>query len=402
MAQFDFDGRVEIAVVNRRSAARDVRIRPLSRGLKSEQRGDTAVFALDRPENLSIEFGGDIFHNLHLFANPLDTRRPKRLSRRDKSLIYFAPGVHRLPGDSLLIPSGATVCIDGGARVYGRLIVRDAHDISICGRGEVHPEGRGAGISVERSHDVSVDGVILTRLPVGESRRVRVTNVKAVSSYGWGDGMNVFAASDISYDRVFCRNSDDCTTVYATRKGFTGSSRNVTMTRSVLWADVAHPIMTGLHGNVARPDTIERIEYDDIDILDHCEGQTDYQGCLAISCGDDNLVSDITFRNIRIEDFRQGQLVNFRIFYNRKYCLAPGRGIRNVLLKDVAYTGSRSELSIIAGYDDQRRVSGITFDNLTINGVHICDTMPGKLKWWKTADLARIFIGEHTDGIEFK
>ncbi len=49
-----------------------------------------------------------------------------------------------------------------------------------------------------------------------------------------------------------------------------------------------------------------------------------------------------------------------------------------------------------------RRVSGITFDNLVINGVRISDDMPGKPKWYKTGDMARIFIGEHVDGVVFK
>ncbi len=111
---------------------------------------------------------------------------------------------------------------------------------------------------------------------------------------------------------------------------------------------------------------------------------------------------DVTFDNIRVEDFRQGQLVNIRIFYNKKYCLAPGAGISNILFKDVSYNGSGDELSIIAGYSDDRKVSDITFENLKINGTKIHDDMPGKPKWYKTGDMARIFIGEHVDNVVFR
>ena len=62
-----------------------------------------------------------------------------------------------------------------------------------------------------------------------------------------------------------------------------------------------------------------------------------------------NLVRNVRFENIRIEDFRQGQLVNLRIFFNKKYCAAPGRGIENVIFKDITYNGENAELSIIAG-----------------------------------------------------
>lgn len=53
----------------------------------------------------------------------------------------------------------------------------------------------------------------------------------------------------LAKERAFCRNSDDCTTVYATRKGFTGGADDITMQNFTLWADVAHPIFIGFHGN---------------------------------------------------------------------------------------------------------------------------------------------------------
>ena len=407
MAYFDFSGTVEVRVVHNRGAVEAARVRPLSQGIKPSVQGDTLTFSLSRPANLSVEVNGDIFHNLHLFANPLDARRPsakeiKRAGRKGSKLVYFAPAVHRLPGDTMRVASGSTVYVDGGARVLGTLIVDGERDVRIYGRGEVHPAGRGAGVYVKRSKKVEAEGIIVTQLPVGQSDSVAVTNVKAISSYGWGDGMNAFASSNVRYDSVFCRNSDDCSTIYATRMGFKGSCKNILMENSTLWADVAHPIMIGIHGNVEEPDTIENITYRNIDILDHQERQLDYQGCFAINCGDENLIRNLVFDNIRVEDFRLGRLVDIRIFYNKKYCLAPGRGIHNVLFKDIVYNGGRSELSIIAGYDDSRKVSGITFDNLVINGVRITDDMPGKPRWYKTGDMARIFIGEHVDDVVFK
>lgn len=413
MAYFDFDGEIEVAVRSNKAAVDSARVRPLSYGIEPAVNGETLTFTLSRPANLSVEVNGDIFHNLHLFANPLDAHRPsakeiKRAGRKGSKLVYFGPGVHRLPGDTLHIESGQTVYIDGGARVYGELIAEGVRDVRFYGRGEVHPRGRGFGISVRRSKNIEANGPIVTQIPVGGSDSVSITNVKSISYYGWGDGMNVFASNNVRYDSVFCRNSDDCSTVYATRKGFVGGCRNISMENSTLWADVAHPIMIGLHGSAteigpdAPADTIQNIVYRNIDILDHQERQLDYQGCFAIDCGDNNLVKNITFDDIRIEDFRQGRLFDIRIFYNKKYCAAPGSGVRDVLFKDIVYNGGNSELSLIAGYSPERKVENITFENLTINGVKISDDMPGKPKWYKTGDLARIFIGEHTENIVFK
>lgn len=407
LGYFDFSGEVEVKVRFCHGNIETARVRPLSYGIVPTVTDSVLTFRLDRPRNLSVEVNGDIFHNLHLFANPIDVNNPlegttlKKLKLR-RDLIYFGPGVHRLPGDTLNVPSGKTVYVAGGAVVKGCIRAVNVRDVKILGRGKVHPEGRGAGLSIVNSKNVLVDGLISTQCPTGGSDSVTIRNVKVISSYGWGDGLNVFASNNVLFDGVFCRNSDDCTTVYGTRMGFVGGCRNITMQNSTLWADVAHPIFIGIHGNVENPEVLENLNYVNIDILDHKEKQLDYQGCLAINAGDNNLIRHVRFENIRIENFRQGQLLNLRIFYNKKYCQAPGRGIEDVLFKDIVYTGSNAEVSQIIGYDKERRVKNIRFENLVINGVRIADNMPGKPTWYKTGDMARIFVGEHTEGVTFE
>ena len=102
------------------------------------------------------------------------------------------------------------------------------------------------------------------------------------------------------------------------------------------------------------------------------------------------------------ENFRQGKLFDLRVAWNRKYCRAPGRGIENITFRNIRYDGDRSELSLLIGYDGQRKVRNVRFENLRINGVHICDTMPGKPAWYKTGDMARIFVGEHVENVTFE
>lgn len=105
------------------------------------------------------------------------------------------------------------------------------------------------------------------------------------------------------------------------------------MRNSTLWADVAHPIFIGLHGNSERSDTIENLRYENIDILGQAEPQVDYQGCLAINCGDNNLVRNVVFDNIRIEQIEQGCITQVKVGYNQKYCTAPGRGVEDITFR---------------------------------------------------------------------
>lgn len=397
MATFDFSEKVEIAVTYNKGEIDSARVRPLSYDIPFTIEGNTLQFSLEKPANLSVEVNGDIFHNLHLFANSLDTFK---VDKKNPDLIYFGPGIHRFEGGEFRIPSGKTVYVAGGAVMMGRMLIENVHDVKLLGRGIIDPSVK-MGIRIANSRNVYVEGLMATQCATGGSDSVTIRNVKVISYFGWGDGMNVFSSRNVLFDRVFCRTSDDCTTVYGTRLGFEGPSSNITMQNSTLWADVAHPIFIGIHGNVDKPEILENLNYVNIDILDHKEKQLNYQGCLAINAGDENLIRNVRFEDIRIENFRQGQLVNLRIFFNEKYCKAPGRGIENVVFKNVSYTGNRAEISVIEGYDAQRKVRNIRFENLRINGQIISDDMPGKPKWYHTGDMARIYVGPHVEGVSF-
>jgi hypothetical protein len=123
---------------------------------------------------------------------------------------------------------------------------------------------------------------------------------------------------------------------------------------------------------------------------------------MSLNAGDSNLIRNVRFENIRVEDFREGQLVNLRVFFNAKYCTSPGRGIENVLFKNVSYHGTNAKPSIILGYDDERKVKNIVFEDLRLNGVLFSDDMPGKPAWFKTSDMAGMFVGDHVDGVIFR
>jgi len=394
---FDFSGEVEVSVTFNKGNIHTAKVRPLSYGIEHRINGNTLSFKLNQPRNLSVEVNGDIFHNLHLFANPLDEYMP---DTGNPDLIYFGPGIHEIVEEEFRIPSGKTVYLASGAVLKFRLVADNVRDVKILGRGMICHTVK-HGVKISNSKNILVEGIITTQCSTGGSDNVTIQNVKSISYYGWGDGMNVFASNNVLHDGVFCRNSDDCTTVYGTRLGYEGGCKNITMKNSVLWADVAHPIFIGIHGNPDEPEILENLNYTNIDILDHRETQIDYQGCMAINAGDNNLIRNVRFEDIRVENFRKGQLINLRIFYNKKYCQAPGRGIENILFKNITYTGDHSEISIIAGYDETRKVKNIRFENLKINGQVIWDDMPGKPGFYKTSDLARFSVGEHVEGISF-
>ena len=401
---FDFTGDVFVKVVCKKKKFSKARIRPDYRGTIAQVQNDSTVrFLLFQPENVSVEFDGDITNNLLVFTSKpgITMEKAKNEAKREKrNFVYYAPGFYT--EETISIPSNTTVYLAGGSYFTGTFAIEDAENVSILGRGVARPQRGYEGCHVYRSRNVLVDGLIVNTCPVGESDGVTLHDVRSISHPQWGDGLNVFASKNVLYDRVFCRNSDDCTTAYATRKGFSGSVSNVRMTNSTLWADVAHPIFIGLHGNHEAADSIVGLQYDNIDIICQAEPQVDYQGCLAINCGDNNLVKNVTFDNIRIEQIRQGCILQVKVGWNQKYCKAAGRGIENVLFRNIRYYGQQPNLSIITGYDEQHQVKNVTFEGLKINGKPVYDDMPGKPKWYATADFVPMFVGSHVENLRFK
>ena len=397
VAKFEFEGKVEIQVKSIAQDIKSYKIRPNSYGIKAQQEGNTLTFSLDRPRYLSVEVNGNIYQNLQIFADNV-LEKPK--VKRKKDLMYFGPGIHDFKGDSIHIASGKTVFIDNGAVIKGWFSTYKSNDIKIMGHGIIMPN-HNSGIQVRYSKNVYIDGPLTTQLPIGGSDSVTVKNVKVMSWYGWGDGFNIFASNNIHQEHLFARTSDDCSTIYCTRKDYHGGCKNITIKDCVYWADVAHPIMIGLHSETPENEEITNVLYEDIDILEHAENQIDYQGCIGINDGDNILVKGVTFQNFHIDNIRKGMIVNMRVCFNKKYCTAPGRGIEDITLRNIAYTGEQPNMGIIAGYDQSRKVKNIRFENFTINGKVITDDMPGKPKWYKTADMANIYVNDHVENLIF-
>jgi hypothetical protein len=147
----------------------------------------------------------------------------------------------------------------------------------------------------------------------------------------------------------------------------------------------------GGHGDHHRGDLIQDIEFRNIDILEHHEPQPNYWGAMNINCGDKNMVRNVTYEDIRVEDFELGQLVDIRVLWNEKYNPVPGNRIENVQFRYVTYKGKNENKSRIYGFDRERIVEGVTFTNLRING-----------EWILDAEQGHFDINEHAQGIQFR
>ncbi|MDN3670443.1 glycosyl hydrolase family 28 protein [Echinicola jeungdonensis] len=395
MVYFDFSGRVEVKIRKNNGNVGTVAIRPLSYGIIPEVNGNIIQFTLDKPRNISLEVNGDKLHNLHLFAQTVEESRP---DPNDPNVVYFGPGVHEAPdkpGKVFQIKSGQTVYIHGAAAIKGKLLCDKVKDVRIIGRGMIlHPE---RGVEIRHSENIEIDGIHVVNpkhytVYGGQSNEIKIKNITSFSCGPWTDGIDLMSCSDVEIDGVFLRTSDDCIAIYAHRWDFYGNAKNYKITNSTLWADVAHPTNIGAHGNTEHEgDTIENITFSNIDILEHDEDDPCCVGTMAIIAADNNLVRNVTYENIRIEDIQEGRLFDLRVHNDPKYNTKSGRSIENIYFKNITYNGSGLRPSQIKGYNEERNVNGVTIENVRINGEKVTN-----------AQEADLIIGDFVKNVKFK
>ena len=317
MVQFDMGSPVEVMVKKNNGTIHEVDIRPQVNDIRYVQYKNVITFMLDKPRYLSVEFNGDRLHNLHVFANPMET---ETYSKEEKGVMYFGPGVHRpkdLPNNQIRIPSNTTVYLAPGAVVKAKLWVDKAENVRIVGRGILdHPI---RGIEITDSKNVVVDGITVINpdhytVFGGGAVGVTIRNLKSFSCKGWSDGIDMMCCHDVLIDNVFMRNS-----------------------------------------------------------LEHDEDDVPYQGCMAIDAGDRNRVKNILFEDIRVESIQEGKLFHINIRFNPKYDKQPGQSIDGVTFRNITYNGVGENPSLIKGLDKERMVRNITFENVVVNGEKIKD-----------------------------
>jgi len=423
MASFDFSGEVEVEITCHREEIKDVAIRPLSANIAAELVDPRKLrFKLSKPHKLSIEINGDRFHNLHLFAKEIEQKKPlptdegvavvkpgiHRIEWIEEKMasgahtIYFLPGMHHIEQVLLPITSNINVYIAGGAVIVGSLICDHVRNVNIFGRGIIYLSDFGRfsafrGIRMMFSQNIKVSGIAIIDPPhysiyMGQCSGVQIYDIESFSTRGWSDGIDMMACSRVIVDNVFMRNSDDCIAIYGHRWSYYGESRDIVVRNSVLWADVAHPTMIGIHGDHHNNGSlIDNICFDSIDILEHHEPQEQYRGCLTINAGDKNVVRNVSYSNIRIEPFQLGRVIDLRVVWNSDYNPHPGAEISNISYKNISYNGDASMTSWTRGYDEQRKIRNVVIEDMYVNGVKL-----------ESADSDLLEIGQFVENLQVK
>lgn len=253
---------------------------------------------------LSIEYDGDRYHNLFIYANEPDKDKPTASS---SNVRYFGPGEHN-PG-TISLYNGQTLYIDYGAVVYANVVAYGS-DVTIAGHGVLSGEKMkhwgdnlysygdflmNANNSGSRQRNFKVKDITMIDSPgwnmiVSKIDGVEIDGVNMISWELNGDGIDIVCSTDVDIRNCFLRTYDDCLTL---KCRFIVNPitdvHSVTISDCLIWADYARGIVVGPEaGNLTSSGSIHDIEVKDCIFLHHKRSLTDdLRSAFAIGQGSD-------------------------------------------------------------------------------------------------------------------
>ncbi len=332
---------------------------------------------MTEPKPLTVEVNGDWVHSLHILAGA--GRNPPRAD--DPDVIYFGPGVHEVT--HVEVGSGKTVYIAGGAvvrgvigpdepfrissysglRTYSPTFVLRGKGITFRGRGIIdgsHCTTHARNLLVVEGSDIRIEGVILRdsstwSLPIRQSDRVTVENVKILGYRANSDGIDICNSRDVTVRGCFLRTLDDLIVVKT--NGGRGEARHIVARDCVLWNEVAHALSIGaeLRQNV------DDVLFANCDVI-HDKGR---EWSLRIYHCDSARISNVRFSDIRIEE--SARLIS--LWINKAYWSRDQeRGhIDGVTFSGITATADPLRIEL-EGFDASHLVENVAFRDVVVNG----------------------------------
>jgi hypothetical protein len=376
-ASFDMQGAVTVTVTVTKTVSA-AKILPTLAGITPTIRGESISFTVTSPRNLTVEINGEWVKSLHLFANPLETDVPRP---DDPNVIYYGPGVHQV--SRLVVGDNKTVYVAGGAvvravigadekfslngssglRNYAPTFDLRGRNIAIRGRGIIDASGcptHARNMVSVRGSDIALEGVILRdastwNIPIRQSDRVKVSNVKILGYRANSDGIDICNSRDVTIENCFIRTLDDLIVVKSDKGQ--GEVKQIVARGCVLWNQVAHALSVGAEIR----ENVDDVLFADCDVI-HDQGR---EWSLRVYHCDAARISNVRFENIRIEEARKCISVWIgKAVWTRD----QERGhIQGVVFKDIRISGDPLSVELVGG-DERHVIEDVLFQDVVLNG----------------------------------
>ena len=364
-------------VIESEEEIREVVIRPLSAEIPAYIRDEKIHVTIDRPMTISVEINGRCENNLMIFVQDREYSVPEQA----ENLIVLKKDDENT-GTLTADKDNTVIYMEEGAVLYGNIRAEGCENLTICGLGKICMErytyemrkDYARSVDIIGCRNVVIDGIIIDdsndwSMRINGCDNVNIKNVKIFGCRGNSDGIDVCGSRNVTVSNIFTRVWDDSFVVKALG---TGNAENIIFKDSVLWNDFARPIEVGVE---LRADEVKNIRFENIDIIHSSTGYP----LMGIHHGDHARVSDILFKNIRIEDAPGAQLFDIRIadsVWNRDGMMGD---IRDITFSDIEFIGTESNdiplsYSRVEGFCEEHDIRNIRFHNISINGSAVKNT----------------------------
>ncbi|HEY3281736.1 MAG TPA: glycosyl hydrolase family 28 protein [Armatimonadota bacterium] len=374
---FDMQGTTKV-VVTCAQRVTSARILPTSLGIKPVVRGRTVSFSLAQPKPLTLEINGTWVGCLHLFANPPEKDVPKA---GDPNVIYFGPGIHEVT--RLVVGDNKTVYVAGGAivravigpqekytissysglKTYAPTLELRGRNIKLRGRGIIDATGcttHARNMVFVTGQDISLEGVILRdastwNIPVRQSDRVTVRNLKILGYRANSDGIDICNSRDVTVEDCFIRTLDDLIVVKSDKGQ--GLVKRIVARNCVLWNEVAHALSIGAELS----EDVDDVLFTNCDVI-HDFGR---EWSLRVYHCDAATISNVRFEDLRIEEAQRF----ISLWIGKAYWTRDDeRGrIRGVTFRRIRAAGANPLVEFV-GFDASHLIEDVTLEDVVVNG----------------------------------
>ncbi|MFW5831878.1 MAG: glycosyl hydrolase family 28 protein [Prolixibacteraceae bacterium] len=368
IAHFEGTGSLQVSVTVNRNAEK-VRIRPVSRKIRPEIKGNTVSFTWEGPGQLVVETGEN--PPLFLFANPKETDAP---SPSQPHVKYFGPGVHR-PG-YIELKDSETLYIAAGAVVYGGIRANGVSNIKVLGRGILDGNYEYQRmVRIENSRNIHFEGVTIRNgrgwtNTLYNCRGVEYNFVKVLGFGPSSDGINPTGSQRVRVTNCFMRCTDDCVAIKALDPESPVKDIHVENNIMIGFA-YADGVTIGFETNA---EEVSNVVVRDCDILLARGGsRVDGHSGFSIICDGPAVIHDILFEDIRVEK-SEIKLFELHITNGTLYGEDPPGHIRDVTIRNVNWF-HKAPIALY-GFNENHRVQNVLFENCTVAGKPLQEVRP--------------------------
>ncbi|MCL2604703.1 MAG: glycosyl hydrolase family 28 protein [Defluviitaleaceae bacterium] len=384
MAYFDFEGEllIEIEVPGLAQGINEAKILPSAHGIVPRVENNRVSFTVSEPGFYTVVYNDHVHLATHIFANPLETDVP---DRDDPDVIFIDPGHWTL--DAIVLNSGQTLYISGGAVVNSIVVVDGAQDVTIRGRGIICGADRPAWnqpgsyarvpIDIRSSRNITAEGIILIngnawKFNSFNSDGLFASNIKIISGRQNGDGFTFQSCRNHHVADSFVRTWDDSLVI----KNYAGSSRDITFERVQIWTDLAQSMEIGYETNrgLTINPTISNITFRDIHVL-----YANHKPIISIHNSDDAEIFNILWENITVDNaFMRGdhgvnnELIEFNMIKTHWSTVRDEWGsIRDITIDGLTVHRTLDgsvPMSNFWGANENHTLENVTLRNIYING----------------------------------